>query len=180
MGLFNGKEINLKKTVVIKFETTGLNPTEDKILRFTAIDGHGAVVMDQLINPLITDDDPVVESWKNTIKFHGITQKSVSHEPFLGVVIKKIEKIINEAQCVVSYTNLEEEFMKAKGFHIDYDKANKFFIMLVGHFGWKKLNALIKEYGFSVSATQRNTVEKLRATLFLFYKWGEDENVKFI
>lgn len=174
MALF--KEIDLSKTIAIKFETTGLNPAEDEILRFTAIDGHGTVVMDQLIHPFITDD----KAWDETVRIHGITREKVAHEPFLVNVIKTIEKVINEARFVVTYSNFEEKFMKKKNFHIDYDKANKHFISLAGHFGWKKLNALMKEYGFSVAATQQNTIEKLRVVLFLFYKWGEDENVRFI
>lgn len=102
--------------IAIDTETTGLNPAEDEIIQFSAVDMQGHELADFLIKPIFH------ERWDEAEKINGISPEDV--KDCLPITDRKaeIERLLNGADLIIGYnTQFDLDFLASGG--IDFPDA---------------------------------------------------------
>ncbi len=96
--------------IAIDTETTGLDPIEDEIIQFSAVDAKGHELADFLIKPLFH------ERWDEAEKINGISPAALANRPTLLDVKDKIEQILNGADLIIGYnTDFDLDMLTSGG-----------------------------------------------------------------
>ena len=102
------KDIHFDEFVVLDLETTGLDPTSDRIIEIAAIrfvDGKEAECFDTLINPGVTIPDFIT-------KLTGISDDDVRTAPALASVFDECLRFIGDAPLIGHQINFDAAFME--------------------------------------------------------------------
>lgn len=83
--------------MVFDTETTGLSKERDDILQFSAIDGAGNTLMNQLFHPVRQ------RSWPDAERVNQITPQDVADAPLLEAMADDILQLFRSARLIVAY-----------------------------------------------------------------------------
>jgi len=83
--------------MVFDTETTGLSKERDDILQFSAIDGAGHTLMNQLFHPVRQ------RSWPEAERVNQITPQDVADAPLLEDMADNILQLFRSARLIVAY-----------------------------------------------------------------------------
>ena len=165
--------------VVFDVETTGLDPGEDEILQFSAINGEGEVLLNTYVRPVFH------ECWPEAGRINGITPEMVANAPTFAEVWEDIQAIFLSASELISYNGayFDVRFLAAEGIvfpdvpHYDvmlefapiYGEWNDYY----GTYRWQKLTTCAGYYGYTFKA--HDSLEDVRATLYCYNRMKEEE-----
>lgn len=99
--------------IAIDTETTGLNPNEDEIIQFSAVNMLGHELADFLIKPTFH------ERWDAAEKINGISPEDV--RDCLPITDRKveIERLLNSADLIIGYnTQFDLDFLASGGIEL--------------------------------------------------------------
>lgn len=99
--------------IAIDTETTGLNPNEDEIIQFSAVDMKGHELADFLIKPIFH------ERWDAAEKINGLSPEDV--RDCLPITDRKveIERLLNGADLIIGYnTQFDLDFLASGGIEL--------------------------------------------------------------
>lgn len=174
IALIESQEIpeqKLYETVVIDFETTGLNPNEDEILQVSIIDQDENVLINQLCRPI------QLKSWYAAERVHGISSAMVKRKPSFLDIAPKVAQILSSAREVIAYnSSFEAGFLAANG--ISSDRISwgpdpmDLFADLHNDGQFAKLTDAAAEYGYTFAA--HDALEDIKATLLVHKKLQEE------
>ncbi len=102
------KDINFDEFVVLDLETTGLDPTTDRIIEIAAIrftDGKESGIFESLVNPGIPIPDFIT-------KLTGIRDADVGAEPALEAVFDDCLQFIGESPLIGHQINFDAAFIE--------------------------------------------------------------------
>lgn len=107
----NNKTVNdLSKIIVIDTETTGFKAGDDELLQVSIIDGNGKELYNRYVKP------ENKKEWKYAMEKNHITPEMVSKSPSIKELIPEIQKIIDDADMLVSYNGrFDVNFLEAAG-----------------------------------------------------------------
>ena len=157
--LFKYKTGNFQKILVLDTETTGLNPSRDELLQFSAVDGNGNELFNSYIRPSRHSQ------WPEAMKKNHITPEMVKDKPYFKEIRNNIQKLIDEADLIVSYNGeFDMKFLQKNGIkvnpeipHLDVMKA-----FAKGE-KWQKLEEAALKCGYQFKA--HDSLEDSKATL---------------
>ena len=86
-----------EEIMVFDTETTGLSKERDDILQFSAINGAGNTLMNQLIRPVRK------KSWPDAERVNQITPQDVADAPLLEAMADDILQLFRSARLIVAY-----------------------------------------------------------------------------
>ena len=86
-----------EEIMVFDTETTGLSKERDDILQFSAIDGAGNTLMNQLFHPVRQ------QSWPDAERVNQITPQDVADAPLLEAMADDILQLFRSARLIVAY-----------------------------------------------------------------------------
>lgn len=185
-GLIRREEI-----LVFDTETTGLNRNVDNILQFSAIDGNGQTLMNQLFHP------DRVAAWPQAQSVNHISPEDVADAPLIAEWADRILDLFRRAHLIVAY-NIRFDYNMLLGnlpgqrgelCHIIKHSANHHVYDVMWRFPAvyahenpganpstkpQKLGACAAYYGFQ-GGRLHDALEDARATLHCFYKVAEAE-----
>ena len=96
--------------IVLDFETTGLDATQDEVLQVSMINGDGAVLMNEYCAP------ERVTKWSAAQKINGITTDMVAGKPPFRTLLPQALALLAGAKAVVAYNDeFEKSFLAAYG-----------------------------------------------------------------
>lgn len=163
--------LNPSKAVVFDLEMTGLDPYNDEILQFSAIDGDGNVLLNAYIKPYVK------EEWPNAQAINRISPEMVQDAPQLHELIPKIRGIFESAEMLITY-NGDFDMAFLNGCGIDFNSKKHVDVMheFAPIFGdwdeyhedykWKKLTECAAYYGLEFRA--HDALEDCKATLYCY------------
>lgn len=107
----NKKTVNdLSKIIVIDTETTGFKAGDDELLQVSIIDGNGKELYNRYVKP------ENKKEWKYAMEKNHITPEMVSKSPSIKELIPEIQKIIDDADMLISYNGrFDVNFLEAAG-----------------------------------------------------------------
>jgi len=182
-----------EEIMVFDTETTGLSKERDDILQFSAIDGAGNTLMNQLFHPVRQ------QSWPDAERVNQITPQDVADAPLLEAMADDILQLFRSARLIVAYNvrfdynmllgNLPRQrrelchiFKYSHAHHI-YDVMWHFPAVYaethpaVSRRKPQKLGACAAYYGYQCGRLH-DALEDARATLHCFYHVIEGEILK--
>lgn len=83
------------RLVIINIETTGINSDADEILRLTAINEYGTILLSQMFHPVHT------KSWVPASMVHHIVPEAVEECPTLIECRNEIEEVMYSAEYLI-------------------------------------------------------------------------------
>ena len=89
--------ISLEEIMVFDTETTGLSKERDDILQFSAINGAGEPLMNQLFHPVRQ------QAWPDAERVNRITPQDVKDAPLLEDMADDILQLFRRARLIVAY-----------------------------------------------------------------------------
>lgn len=111
--------------IVLDFETTGLDPTTDKIIEVSALKYKDGILIDEfhtLINPKIKIPHEITE-------INGITNAIVKNKPTIEEILPKLLDFIGELPIVAHNAPFDAKFLKYNVLrHYGEDNINNTFI----------------------------------------------------
>lgn len=123
--VFAKRKDGFKNILILDTETTGLSPSKDELLQFSAIDGNGTPLLDSYIKPQHR------RSWKKAQAKNHITPDTVKDAPNFSEIKDKVQKLIDNADLIISYNGkFDMDFLQMNGIkvnpetpHLDVMKA---------------------------------------------------------
>jgi len=117
------RQINYDDFVVIDLETTGLDPTRDRIIEIGAVrfsNGIEKESFEQLVNPQIPIPDFIT-------KLTGIGDQDVSKAPVLDEVFDSLLTFVSDSPLIGHQVNFDISFLEyvIRGRHNDFDNWEK-------------------------------------------------------
>ena len=180
--------MNMKyKTVVLDFETTGLDFETDEILQVSIIDGNNNILMNEYCKPKFK------KSWEEAQEINNISPEMVEGKKHFEYYAEKVEEILNNAEVIVIYNaDFELNFLKKYNVKVNsciYDLMVEF-AELYGEwnnyyqtFTWQKLSTCCLYYGYYID-NAHDSLEDCKATLYCYHKVlngeGSYEGAEFI
>lgn len=161
--------------IAIDTETTGLNPVEDEIVQFSAVDMKGHELADFLIKPIYH------ERWDAAEKINGISPENV--KDCLPITDRKtdIERLLNGADLIIGYNiQFDLDFLASGG--IELPDAETLDIKRIfesiknevdGDGISRKRQSLVScaaYYGYGWNGKPHDSLADARATMFCFLK----------
>lgn len=161
--------------IAIDTETTGLNPNEDELLQFSAVDTRGRALADLLIKPLFC------ERWEAAEKINGIAPEAVKDCPTIADLKDKIERILNSADLIIGYnTRFDLDFLESGGIEppdaetLDIKSIFESVKNDVAEDGISRkrqpLVSCAAYYGYDWNGKPHDSLADARATMFCFQK----------
>jgi len=182
--------IDNTEILVFDTETTGLSKDKDDILQFSAIDGNGNALMNQLFHPVRKT------AWPHAQAVNHISPQMVADAPLINDHAEKIMSLFRKAKLIVAYNvkfdynmllgNLPAQrgelchIMKYSKKHCVYDVMWHFPPVYAStHENAnpqkpQKLHECAAHYGYSGDKFH-DALEDCRATLYCFFKVVADE-----
>lgn len=159
--------------VVFDTETTGLSPSRDELLQFSAVDGDGKTLLNTYIKPMHHAE------WDGAMQVNGITPEMVATAPTFDELLPAIQDIMNRARIIVGFnTDFDVSFLEANGCRVDRQKTRDVMWEAAPIIGEKDewrggfkpptLVKLAKCYGYEFKA--HDALEDAKATLYCFNK----------
>ena len=161
--------------IAIDTETTGLNPNEDEIIQFSAVDMLGHALADFLIKPIFH------ERWDDAEKINGISPAAVKDCPPLTDRKADIERLLNGADLIIGYNPpFDLGFLKSGGIELpdaetlDITRIFESIKNEVDEDGIsRKRQSLVScaaYYGYNWNGKPHDSLADARATMFCFQK----------
>ena len=161
--------------IAIDTETTGLIPTEDEIIQFSAVDAQGHELADFLIKPIFH------ERWDDAEKINGISPEAVKDCPPLTDRKHEIERILNSADLIIGYsTKFDLDFLESGGIElpdVEILDIKRMFESIKDETDEdgisRKRQSLVKcaaYYGYDWNGKPHDSLADARATMFCFQK----------
>lgn len=162
------------RKVVFDIETTGLDPFTDEIVKVSAVDQDGNVLIDEYVKPLWNVDWPKAES------IHHITPKMVKNAKTIEQLWEELETIFLSAEELIAYNfDFDFAFLREAGvtfppttrairtdvmldFAIEYGEEFR------GSYKYQKLTKAATYYGYEFQA--HDSLEDAKATLYVHQK----------
>lgn len=166
--------------VIFDIETTGLDPEQDEILQFSAINQYGEVLLNTYVHPLRT------ESWDEAERINGISKEMVENAPGFDEIKKEVQEIFDGADELIAYNgSFDMAFLKNNGIEINngipyYDVMEEFapyygeWSDYYGEYKWQKLTTCANFWGFQFGA--HDSLEDVKATLHAYERLHMPEN----
>lgn len=170
--------------LIFDIETTGLDPKNDEILQFSAINEKEEVLFNMYFRPCH------IKQWPEAEQVHHISPKDVEDKMHIDKYINDIQMLFDMADCIISYNGkFDMDFLKEAGIKFDKNKPHydvmKLFAPIYGadtttedtwdpyrkHYKWKKLKDAAKYFGYEFNA--HDSLEDVKATLFVHKKIQE-------
>ena len=161
--------------IVIDTETTGLNPNEDEIIQFSAVDMQGHELADLVFKPIFH------ERWDDAEKVNGISPEMVKDCPPLTTRKPVIERILNSADLIVGYNpQFDLDFLASGGIELPDTEIldiKRIFESIKNETAedgisrkWQSLVECAAYYGYNWNGKPHNSLADARATMFCFRK----------
>lgn len=161
--------------IAIDTETTGLNPNEDEIIQFSAVNMQGHALADFLIKPIFH------ERWDEAEKINGISPAAVKDCPPLTDRKADIERLLNGADLIIGYsTQFDLDFLESGGIELpdaetlDIKRLFECIKNEVDEDGIsRKRQSLVScaaYYGYDWNGKPHDSLADARATMFCFQK----------
>lgn len=177
-GNMSSPDFNLK--VIFDIETTGLNPENDEILQFSAINQYGEVLLSTYVHPSRT------ESWDEAERINGISKEMVENAPGFDDIKNEVQAIFDKADELIAYNgSFDMEFLENNGIKVNngvsyYDVMKEFtpyygeWSDYLGEYKWQKLTTCANFWGFEFEA--HDSLEDVKATLHAYERLHMPEN----
>lgn len=174
------------RTIIIDTETTGLNERWDEILQLSIIDENKNVLFNELLQPIWN------YSWEGAERINHISPKMVKNKKTIVAYARKIQEIINNANCIIGYNvSFDLDFLRECGFKIPWWSGNKIidimydFAKIYGEWNdyyesytWQKLVTCAEYYNFDWNSTGTHAHDSLGdcfATLYCYKEMMKDK-----
>ena len=160
--------------VIFDIETTGLNPEQDEILQFSAINENGEVLLNTYMKPTNHTD------WKDAETIHHISPEMVSHCKTMEELLPDIQVIFDNCSEAIAYNfDFDFSFLFNAGikfrpgtiisdpmieFAEIYGEWNDYY----GNYKWKKLTIAAYYYGYNFDDSAHDSLEDAKATLVVY------------
>lgn len=170
--------------IILDIETTGFSNTDDEILQVSIIDGDNTVLFNEYMKPAHT------ERWDNAEAVNGISPVMVKDEKPFEFYKEKINEIIKGADLVLGYNvTFDLGFLYENGIErVANDKIVDVMFMFAKYYGdwneyhcdyiWKKLIFASEHFNYTWEENAHNSLGDVKATLFVYNKLIELQNVK--
>ena len=167
--------------LVFDTETTGLNPMEDEILQLSIIDEKENVLFDDYLKPLHKTQ------WPDAERINHISYEMVKDKPTFEQRLDEIQSIFTQADELIAYNaNFDIRFLRKYGIILPdvqvYDVMLEF-APVYGEWNdsfedwkWQKLVTAAKYYGYDYSQRAHDSLEDVKATLFVYNHLHEMNN----
>lgn len=165
------------RKVVFDVETTGLDPFTDEILKVSAVDQDGNVLIDEFVKPMWTLE------WAKVEHIHHITPRMVENAKTIEELWGKLETIFLSAEELIAYNfDFDFVFLREAGvvfpsaakvprtdvmvdFAVEYGEERD------GNYKFQKLVTAAAYYGYEFQA--HDSLEDAKATLHVYNKLQE-------
>ncbi len=185
-------ELTLSEIFVLDTETTGLpgSGRKERVLQVGAVDGTGAVLIDQLYKP------GNLKSWPGAQAIHGISYEDVRELPTFvqsNNGRKLLNTLVEKARCIVFYNaSFDIEMLENSGFRWNIDDSEKLIIDVMKDFAiiygeysdwyddykWQKLSKAAQYYYYKSKKRWHYALSDCMATLHVFLSMYNDEFYK--
>lgn len=166
--------------LVFDTETTGLNPMEDEILQLSIIDENENVLFNDYIRPSHKT------TWPDAERINHISYEMVKDKMTFQQRSKEIQSIFSRADALIAYNgNFDIRFLRKHG--IIFPDVPVYDVMLefapvygewndtFENWKWQKLVTAAKYYGYDYSRYAHDSLEDVKATLFVYNRLHERE-----
>lgn len=161
--------------IAIDTETTGLNPNEDEIIQFSAVDMQGHALADFLVKPIFH------ERWDEAEIINGISPEAVKDCPPLTDRKAEIERLLNGADLIIGYsTQFDLDFLASGGIELPDAETldiKRIFESIKNETAedgisrkWQSLVSCASYYGYDWNGKPHDSLADARATIFCFQK----------
>lgn len=161
--------------IAIDTETTGLNPNEDEIIQFSAVDVWGRALADFLIKPIYH------ERWDAAEKINGISPEDVKDCPPITDRKVEIERLLNGADLIIGYNiQFDLKFLASGGIEppltetLDIQRIFESIKDEIAEDGisckHQSLVSCAAYYGYDWNGKPHDSLADARATMFCFQK----------
>lgn len=168
--------------ICFDIETTGFSYNDDEILQLSIMNGKGEVLFNEYMRP------EFVTSWEETQAVNGISPEMVADKKPFREHLTEINEIFAKADVIVGYNSnyFDIPFIKNAGAVIPA-RTQSFDVMkkvarLNGEwdarhndYRWIKLSAAAERFGFQNEGNFHDSLEDVRATLFIYHAMQERE-----
>lgn len=167
--------------LVFDTETTGLNPMEDEILQLSIIDENENILFDDYLKPVHKT------KWPDAERINHITCEMVKDKPTFAQRFEEIQSIFTQADELIAYNaSFDISFLEKYGIILPdvqvYDVMLEF-APIYGEWScsfeswkWQKLVTAAKYYGYDYSQRAHDSLEDVKATLFVYNQLHEINN----
>lgn len=168
------------KTVVLDFETTGLDADNNEILQVSVIDQDNNTLLNEYCKPKI------LKSWEEAEAIHKISPSFVKDKKPFEEYVDILSEILTNTETIVIYNaNFEISFLEK--YNVKFNK-NIYDLMYAfaevygewndywQSYTWKSLSVCCNYYGYFLGEAH-NSLEDSKATLYCYNKLinGEKE-----
>ncbi len=170
-GKFNFSKQVFNEFVVLDFETTGLNPSIDKIVEIAALKYKNGV----LIGKFYTLVNPQVHIPTEVVRIHGIDDKMVKDSPTIKERLPELLSFIGELPIVAHNAKFDINFLNANMYYLNKNIDNpiidtlkisrEIFSELPNH----KLQTIKEHFGMSLGSHRALDDTKVTAEIYLRY-----------
>lgn len=166
--------------LIFDTETTGLNTLRDEILQLSIIDEHENVLFNDYLKP------PRKTKWPDAERINHISYEMVENKPTFAERFEEIQSIFTQADELIAYNaNFDISFLRKCGIILPdvpvYDVMLEF-APVYGEWSrsfeswkWKKLVTAARYYGYDYAQRAHDSLEDVKATLFVYNKLHENE-----
>lgn len=160
--------------VVFDTETTGIDPEQDEILQFSAINENGEVLLNTYIKPINHIE------WKDAEAINHISMEMVSSCKTMEELLPEIQAIFDNCSEMIAYNfSFDFAFLYKAGIKfrygtiisdpmIDFAEIYGEWSNYYGNYKWQKLTTAAYYYGYNFDDLAHDSLEDVKATLVVY------------
>lgn len=160
--------------VIFDIETTGLDPEQDEILQFSAINENGEVLLNTYIKPISHTE------WKDAEAINHISMEMVSDCKTMEELLPEIQAIFDNCSEMIAYNfNFDFAFLYKAGIKfcygtiifdpmIDFAEIYGEWSNYYGNYKWQNLTTAAYYYGYNFDDLAHDSLEDVKATLVVY------------